>query len=169
MKLNELKCKSENINVDEYLAFREQVKNSMKYPDWLGDFSRDDLTFLLQHGVKIWIYYNENEPVCSMMLIPCDENALTSFALNMQMDYRYVVDFGPMFVNPKYVGNKLQYQMLKELDKYSINSGYRWAICTVHPDNKYSINNLLLDEFEFKKTKTFKRGLRNVYLKYIID
>lgn len=59
--------------------------------------------------------------------------------------------------------------MLKELDKYSINSGYRWAICTVHPDNKYSINNLLLDEFEFKKTKTFKRGLRNVYLKYIID
>lgn len=109
MKLNELKCKSENINVDEYLAFREQVKNSMKYPDWLGDFSRDDLTFLLQRGVKIWIYYNEDEPVCSMMLIPCDENALSSFGLNMQMDYRNVVDYGPMFVNPKYVGNKLQY------------------------------------------------------------
>ena len=167
MRLNELKCNSDNINLDEYIEFRKQVKDNMEHPDWLGDFLKEDLTFLLQNGSKIWIYYDVDEPVCSMMLIPCDENALNSFDLSMKIKYSDVADYGTMFVNPKYIGNQLQYQMLKELDGYSLKLGYKYAICTVHPDNKYSIKNLLLDGFELKRNKEFKRGVRNIYLKYI--
>ena len=158
MRLNELKCNSDNINLDEYIEFRKQVKDNMEHPDWLGDFSKED-----------WIYYDADEPVCSMMLIPCDENALNSFDLSIKIKYRDVDDYGPMLVNPKYIGNQLQYQMLKELDEYSLKLGYKYAICTVHPDNKYSIKNLLLDGFELKRNKEFKRGVRNIYLKYIAN
>ena len=57
----------------------------------------------------------------------------------LDLNYREVVDYGPMFVNPKYVGNKLQYQMLQKIDKYSKMLGYKYAVGTIHPDNKYSI------------------------------
>ena len=125
MKLKELFCISENINVDEYIEFREYVKENMIHPEWLGDFSKEDLENLLNSNSKIWIYYLDKEPVCSMMLIPSSEKALSKFELDL--DYREVADYGPMFVNPKYVGNGLQYQMLKVLDEYCVNNKYKYV------------------------------------------
>ena len=88
---------------------------------------------------------------------------MNKFEINL--DYKDVVDYGPMFVNPKFVGNKLQYQMLKELDEYCIKLGYKYAAGTIHPDNIYSIRNLLNDNFELIGIKDFTRGKRNIYIK----
>lgn len=167
MKLEELTCISENIDIDKYIDFREQVKKNMEYPDWLGDFSKKDLIKMLENETKIWIYYLNDEPVCSIMLIPADEKALLKFELDL--NFKEVIDYGPMFVNYKFIGNDLQFQMLKTLDEYCINLGYKYVISTVHPDNIYSINNLVKDNFELVNTKKFKRGIRNIYLKKLIN
>ena len=76
MNLNELNCINENINLDEYIDFREKVKKQMEYPEWLGDLSKDDLIKLINSDSKIWIYYLNEAPICSMMLIPSDEKSL---------------------------------------------------------------------------------------------
>ena len=55
--------------------------------------------------------------------------------------------------------------MLKEIDEYSKEIGFEYAETTVHPDNIYSINNLIKDDFKLVNTKTYKRGIRNIYLK----
>lgn len=163
MNLEDLKCISENINLEEYIEFREMVKENMEHPEWLGDFTKEDLFYMLDNNSKIWIYYLNNNPVCSMMLIPSTEKSLKKFEIDL--NYKEVVDYGPMFVNPKYVGNGLQYKMLKELDTFCINLGYKYAAGTIHPDNIYSINNLLKDKFELIGMKEFSRGIRNIYLK----
>ena len=163
MELKDLSCKNENIDLDEYIFFREKIKKSMTHPEWLGDFSKEDLTYLLSNGSKIWIYYLDNLPVCSMFLIPSDEKTLKKF--DVKLDYHKVVDYGPMMVDPKYLGNGLQLKMLKELDKYSKEHNYIYAIATVHPENIYSLNNLVKDEFVLVNSKEFSRGLRNIYLK----
>ena len=163
MKLEELNCINKSIDLGKYIEFREYVKENMTHPDWLGDFSKNDLIYMLNNNSKIWIYYLKEEPICSMMLIPSDENALSKFELDL--DYKDVVNYGPMFVNSKYIGNGLQYQMLKVLDEYCINKKYKYAISTRHPDNIYSINSLIKDKFIFFNQKEFKRGLRNIYLK----
>ena len=163
MKLEELKALNENINLDEYIVFREMVKKNMEHPEWLGDFSKDDLLKELDNKSIIWIYYLQDEPVCSMMLIPATKESISKFNLNL--DYNIVVDYGPMFVNPKYWGNKLQYQMLLYLDSYCKKLGYKYAAGTIHPENIFSIRNLLKDSFKLVGTKEFTRGIRNIYLK----
>lgn len=163
MNLKDLKCMDNNINLDDYIEFKELVKQNMKYPEWLGDFSKEDLEELLLNNSKIWVYYERDIPVCSMMFIPSTEKSLAKF--DLQLDYKEVGDYGPMFVNPKYIGNKLQYQMLKQLDDYAIENNYRYIASTIHPDNIYSISNLLKDGFILKGNKEFKRGPRNIYLK----
>jgi GNAT superfamily N-acetyltransferase len=165
MKLSEFKQIDENIDLDKYIEFREDVKKSMLHPEWLGDFSKDDLIKLLDTGSKIWIYYDNDKPVCSMMLIPSDEKGLAKF--NIDLDYHIVADYGPIFVNPKYQGNGLQYQMLLYLDNYIVEHGYKYAATTVHPDNIYCINNILKDGFEKKGYHEFSRGPRNIYLKEV--
>lgn len=165
MKLNlqNMTCINENINLEEYIEFREYVKKHMEYPEWLGDFSIEDLEHILANGSKIWLYYLDDTPVCSMMAIPADATTINKYEVNL--DHKNIIDYGPMMVNPKFIGNGLQYQMLKELDTYSINNNYKYAISTVHPDNTYSINNFIKDNFKFLNQKNFKRGLRNIYIK----
>lgn len=163
MKLNELTCINQNVNLDEYVEFREMVKEHMEHPEWLGDFTREELNDCLNCGSIIWIYYHNDEPVCSMMLIPSTEKSIRKFGLDL--NFNDVVDYGPMFVNPKFVGHGLQYQMLQVIENYCIQMGYKYAAGTIHPDNIYSIRNLIKNEFQLTGTKEFTRGLRNIYLK----
>ena len=127
----------EKINIDQYIKFREQVKETMNNPEWLGDFTREDIELLLQENSKIWVYYSKEIPICSMMIIPATKKSLIKFELNYKV--QEVIDYGPMFVNPNYIGNNLQYQMLRELDEISRKKGYRYAVVTVHPDNMLSL------------------------------
>lgn len=165
MNLKNLKCIDNNIDIEKYINFRECVKSNMEHPEWLGDFTKEELIDMLNNDSKIWIYKDNNIEVSSCMTIPSTKKAIDKFELNL--DYKEVLDYGPMFVNPKYIGNKLQYQMLNELYKYAVAHNYKYAVATVHPDNIYSINNLLKDNFKLISTKEFKRGTRNIYLKIL--
>ena len=75
MRLQELKCINKNIDIDEYIEFREMVKQNMEHPEWLGDFSKEDLIKMQNDNSIIWVYYLDNDPVSSMMLIPSTENS----------------------------------------------------------------------------------------------
>ncbi|MBQ4583737.1 MAG: GNAT family N-acetyltransferase [Bacilli bacterium] len=164
IRINDLRCINQDINLDKYIEFRTLVKKSMPFPEWLGDFSKEELNDnIINNDGKIWVYYDDEIPVCSMMLIPSTEKSIKKFELSL--DFKDVIDYGPMFVNPEYVGNGLQYQMLTEIDNYARTLGYKYAVGTIHPDNIYSINNLLKDNFELHGTKVFNRGLRNIYIK----
>ena len=66
-------------------------------------------------------------------------------------------------------GNNLQIQMLKYLDEYVKSKSYKIAIGTIHPDNIYSINNLIKDGFILTGSRSFKRGPRNIYVKKLIN
>ena len=163
MKLEDLVCISDNVNLDEYIEFREEVKTHMEHPEWLGDFAKEDLIELLNRGSKIWVYYDNNIPVCSMMIIPAREKDIIKFGLSI--DCSKTMDYGPMFVNYDYLGNRLQYQMLLIEDNYLKSNNYQYAVSTIHPDNYFSINNFLKDDFKLIDTKEFKRGIRNIYFK----
>ena len=163
MKLEDLVCVYENIDLDKYIEFREEVKRHMEHPEWLGNFTKEELEELLKRDSKLWVYYYNNIPICSMMLIPAREKDIIKFGLDI--DYSKTIDYGPMFVNYDYLGNNLQLQMLKEEDDYSKRNGYLYAVSTIHPDNIFSIVNFLKDDFKLFDTKEFKRGIRNIYYK----
>ena len=163
MKIDELEEITE-IDIKDYIDFRENVKSNMEHPEWLGDFTIAEIKEGLEsESMKIWVYKSNNENVCSMMLLKSSEKSLQKLELNLEA--AEVVDYGPMFVNPKFVGNGLQYQMLKRLDQFCQNKGYKYAASTVHPDNVFSIKNIEKDNFILQSVKEFKRGLRNIYLK----
>lgn len=139
----------------------------MNHPEWLGDFTKEELMEMLNNNSKIWIYYLNDKPVCSMMIIPSTEKSAMKLGVS-NYNYENIIDYGPMMVGIKYVGNKLQYQMLKELELYCILKGYKYAVSTIHPENIYSINNLIKDEFTLIGEKEFSRGMRKIYLKNLI-
>lgn len=162
MKLDSLTIK-DDINYDEYIDYYTYIKSTMDHPEWLGDFSKEDIIFLTNNGSKVWMVYDGDKIVCSMMYIPGSEKDLKRYEIDY--DYKKVCDYGPMMVSPKYLGNGLQYQMLYYLGNYAKEKGCTMAISTVDPENIYSIKNFIKNGFKLHLTKEFKRGIRNVYIK----
>jgi len=166
MKINEFNCISKNNNIDEYLKFYKYVKSNMKEPSWLGEFSLNDLKNILNNEGKLFNFYDNNIIVCSMLYIPSNNKTLEKH--NLKYDEKLVGSCGPIMVNPKYVGNKFQKQMLELLDKYCKSIGKIYIFTKVHPDNIYSINNFVGDGYKFVETyKTSSGEPRSVYFKEI--
>jgi hypothetical protein len=166
MKINEFNCISEHNNIDEYLEFYKYVKSNMKEPSWLGEFSLNELKNILNNEGKLFNFYDNNIIVCSMLYIPSNNKTLEKH--NLKYDEDLVGSCGPIMVNPEYVENKFQKQMLELLDKYCKNIGKIYIFTKVHPDNIYSINNFISDGYKFVETyKTSSGESRSVYFKEI--
>ena len=117
IKLEDLRCESENIDLDYYIEFRNSVRSRMDEPEWLGEIPKDGLEEMLSIGGKIWMYYMGDVPVCTWMFIPAGEDAKEDLEIE-GIDYNLMGDIGPVFVNFDYLGNGLMYQMLLKYDEY---------------------------------------------------
>lgn len=71
-------------------------------------------------------------------------------------------------VLPKYRGNHLQCRLMQTAEKELAALGYRYLLCTVHPDNRFSKGNALRQGYQVMKT-TEKYGgyLRDILMKEI--
>ena len=140
--------------------------SNMKEPSWLGEFSLNELKNILNNEGKLFNFYDNNIIFCSMLYIPSNNKTLEKH--NLKYDEKLVGSCGPIMVNPKYVGNKFQKQMLELLDKYCKSIGKIYIFTKVHPDNIYSINNFVSDGYKFVETyKTSSGEPRSVYFKEI--
>lgn len=76
-----------------------------------------------------------------------------------------VINFG---VLPDFRGFGLQKKMMLRLEKDLKDSKFKKFVCTVHPDNKYSLNNMLDNGYEIVMTTKLYGGLdRHVIVKNI--
>ena len=164
MKLDDLECR-ENIDIDEYYDYFLKTKNEMEKPDWLGDLKKDDFKYLISNGSKSWNFFYKGNFVCSYMYIVATQKGIKHLGLNY--DEKECADCGPMFVKKEYRGNGLQFQMLKELEKYCIQNGFKYILTTANPDNIYSSNNMLKAGYKKVGFKLLERGPRNIYVRYI--
>lgn len=71
-------------------------------------------------------------------------------------------------VLPKYRGNHLQHRLMQEAESDLRTMGYRYLLCTIHPDNRFSQANALRQGYKVVKT-TEKYGgyLRDILMKTI--
>ncbi len=69
-------------------------------------------------------------------------------------------------VLPEYRGQKLQYKMMQMAEKDLRDMGYRYLMCTVHPDNRFSRNNITGQGYTLVATKRKYGGyLRDIMWK----
>ena len=168
MRIDYDKIQIKNVAVEEiytYLDFINTVKSTMEHPEWLGDFSKEDLENLLSTNSSAFFFIYEGIIVGSSLIIPAREKDIQKFELDL--DYSKTMDYGPEGVLKEAQGNGLQLYILEKMDAFSKEKGYQFAVSTVHPDNIYCIRNMEKHGFLYHQTKEFSRGIRNIYQKSI--
>lgn len=161
--LDNLKCINENVNLDDYLKLYKYVRDNMEHPEWLGTFTKEEIINILNDKGKIWLYYDNNNLVCSMFYIPIKLNTLLKHNVNYKENE--VGSLGPIMVSPDYIGNGYQIQMMNILDKYikSLNKKYIFTkVCT---DNIYSLNNMIKDNYKIVDVYYNERGSNTALIK----
>ncbi len=160
--------------LDTYMKFEQYVKDHMEHPEWLGDIPRDAYEKMLQNNSFIYVWTKaENKEiklsdisqfVASGVLIPARQKDLDRF-LQTDLKFEEVADFGPEMVSPEYIGNGLQCDVIRYIEKEAIDLGYKHGLGTVHPDNIYSLNNLIKCDFRDVAHVDLSRGPRDVLRK----
>ena len=177
MKINKSQLIVRQLRLEEldvYIKYISYVKAHMEHPEWLGDFSKEDLVALLNNNshIYIWIFKEHNvevladidQIVASGMIIPSRQKDLIKFGQD-DLNYIEVVDFGPETVHPSFIGNGLQTDVIKYLEEVAIKLSYKYALGTVDPDNIYSMRNLINNGFKFVNRVELSRGTRDVLKK----
>lgn len=77
-----------------------------------------------------------------------------------------VVHMDTAAVLPVYRGYGLQGRLMKYVEEDLKESGYHILCCTAHPDNRFSVNNILRQGYEIMLTKEKYGGLlRHIFMK----
>lgn len=165
MKLKEYKCISDNVSLDDYYELYNDVRDNKEYPFWLGLIPREDTEDILKNGGKIWLYYDNEIPICSVFYIPVSNKTLRKY--NIEVDESITGSLGPIMVRKEYIGNGLMKQMLEVYDNYNKEKGNKYSFSKVMVDNIYSHNNLMKNGYNIVCVYENERGKNNAYLKEI--
>lgn len=69
---------------------------------------------------------------------------------------------------PEYRGNGLQYRLMQQAEKDLKAMGFQYLLCTVHPQNRFSRNNVLRQGYQVVATKEKYGGyIRDILMKRI--
>ena len=78
----------------------------------------------------------------------------------------YVVHMDTVAILPAYRGNRLQFRLMQAAEEEIRSRGYRYLMCTVHPDNRYSRDNILAQGYRVAAAKEKYGGYpRDILLK----
>lgn len=163
MSFNELKCVNEEVNLDDYLKLYKYVRDNMEHPEWLGTFTLEEIKDILAYGGKIWLYYNDEDLVCSVFYIPSNQKSLNKRKINTLESE--TGSLGPIMVSPDYVGHGYMLKMLAVFNEYCSSIGKKYVFTKAHSDNLYSINNMYKDGYELVDEYENERGRMSAFLK----
>lgn len=83
-----------------------------------------------------------------------------------EADLLSVVHMDTAAVLPQYRGYGLQGRLMKYVEEDFKLSGFKCLCCTAHPDNRFSVNNILAQGYEIMLTKEKYGGLlRHIFMK----
>ena len=84
-----------------------------------------------------------------------------------EVQLRKVVCMDTAAVHPDYRGRGIQKRLLETAETYLQGTGERYLLCTIHPENRFSLNNALKQGYEIRRTLEKYGSVRHVLCKKI--
>ena len=136
--------------VYKYLEFLHEVKALMEQDEWFFlDPDEEVYEMMEQDAMGIWLA-QDGERIAAVFCVVYP--GLKEFNLGYDLgfsedDLHRVVHMDTVAVHPDYRGQGLQHRMMLHAEQELTG---RILMCTIHPDNKYSLNNVLKQGYTIK-------------------
>ena len=151
------------------------LREKMKEKSWFVAESLEEFDRWMRKD-QGWLYVAKD---CSsgqlagmfFVVLPGMEEENLGYDIGMQGRQLYecaIMD--TVVVLPEYRGMHLQYEMMQHAEADLREMGYKYLLCTVHPENIFSRSNVMKQGYEKMLTKEKYGGfLRDIWMKQIIE
>lgn len=129
--------------LNKYLEFSHIVKDMMAEDDWFFlDPDEEVREMMARDAVGIWLAEDGGRIAAAFCIVdPGMEEFNIGYDLGFsEEELKRVVHMDTVAVHPDYRGRGLQNRMMAHAEQ---ELGGRILLCTIHPDNCYSLNNVL--------------------------
>lgn len=127
----------------------------MEHKEWLYLDSPDEVREMMRNGtMSLWVAVDGQQIVGAFDTLNPKLSSLNyGYILGLDdIDLRRVVNMDTAVVHPDFRGHGLQKRLMQQAEKELAESGKHILLCTVHPHNHYSLNNLLSQGYTVCKT-----------------
>lgn len=147
--------------INELLSFQDKIIKKMNNP-WFMPLTYQEFEDAIKFGKVCFMYY-END-IAGLAVLNCypKKEIIDEYLLD---DILNVGILDSVMIDEKYRGSKLQLQIMNYLEEYAKKLELKQIVATVHPDNNYSINNLLEANYQMINKITIHNGTRYIFLK----
>lgn len=141
-------------DVDTFLRFLDAVKAGMSRKEWLYLDSADTVHSMVKDGIlEFWLAFREEQLAAVFsILFPGLNSYNYGYDLGFgQEELLKVVHMDTAAVHPDFRGHGLQGRMVRLAEQALAGTGERILLSTVHPENKFSLNNMLKQGYSIRK------------------
>ena len=141
-------------DTEKLICLLQEVRQRMERKDWLYLDSPEEVRQMMADGtMQLWVA-EDGERLAGIfdILIPglSEYNYGYDLAFTEAQLLR-VIHMDTAAVHPDYRGKSLQRILMQEAERYATRMGERILLTTVHPENSYSLNNILAQGYSIEK------------------
>ena len=138
--------------------------------EWFITDEEDAVRACLEECGYIIVAQSEQGEIAGFFIVryPKEDENLGKYLGFSEEQLEKVILMDSVSVRLEFRGNGLQGKMLEEAEKRIDRDRYKYAMCTIHPDNVYSLYNMQKYGYKIQKTvKCYGDNIRHVLLKKI--
>lgn len=141
-------------DIETYILFLEEVRAGMSNKDWFYLDPPELIREMMGDGtMELWVAMDGIRMAAAFdILHPGLASYNYGYDLSfLEEDLQRVVHMDSSAVHPDYRGLGLQRKMVQTAEEELLGTGKRILLCTVHPENSFSLNNMLKQGYTIQK------------------
>ncbi len=141
-------------DTETFLQFLEAVKKEMAQQDWFYLDPPDVVRAMMADGtMELWVAMDGDRIAAAFDIL---HPGLASYNYGYDLDLTeeellQVVHMDTSAVHADYRGQGLQGKMVRTAEAELSGQGRKILLCTVHPENRYSLNNMLKQGYQIQR------------------
>lgn len=139
---------------EKVIRFLDEIKDAMLQKDWLYLDPSEEICAMMHNGtMELWLA-EEGSRLAAVFTILHPGLANYNYGYDLRFsetELLQVVHMDTAAVHPDYRGRGFQIKMMLMAEQALTGRGRRILLSTVHPQNQYSLNNLLRQGYIIQK------------------
>ena len=157
-------------DIDGFVDLLHRVHAAMTEKEWFYIDSPEEIRQQMESGImELWLAMDGDRVVGAFdLLVPGLRDCNYGYELGFsEEELRKVVNMDSAAVDPDYRGLGLQLKLLNVAEAWLKEQGSRILLCTVHPDNRFSLQNVQSLGYGIQKKVAIYGSVRYVLRKNI--
>lgn len=152
-------------DLNKILNFQKNIIDRMPNKEFFTPLTEHEFVYPIENNGLVYLLYYDNTLIGLFVLtINPEDDILDEYQLDSPLD---VAIFDSVMIAEKYRGSSLQLQGMKLINEEAHKLGVKKIVATIHPDNRYSLDNFIKDEYKIINKMEIHGGPRYIVEKVV--